>query len=90
MKLSVILTAFFTNAWCATSPISNIGLREYMARGIGILTQRRLINAGFHRKTKRKQGKAIAVKSLMETLKKAQQAADTFEKMMAKVNTYKF
>jgi len=90
MKLSILLTTFFTNALCVTSPITNASLREYMARGIRIRSQRRLINAGFHRKRQPYQGKAIGAKTLMQRLQKAQQAANTFAQMMAKVNTYKY
>jgi len=92
MKLSIILSTFFTTALCVTSPVTNAALREYMARGIRIRSQRRLINAGFHRKRQPnpKQGKAIGARNLMQRLQKAQQTADTFAQMMEKANTYKY
>ena len=91
MKVLVVFTICIAAVVGVTSPITEIALREYMAKSHHRGSQRRLMQTGYHRRrpTNRNYGKIISMGSLMQQLERAQKATDTFARMKNIVESYK-
>ena len=92
MKLSSIISLFLSLITAVPAPITDAGLREYMAQRTVLRTQQRLMRNNYHR-IRRPNGlersRAICIDDLLKKIYKSQNAAQTMAKMIAITNRYK-
>ena len=92
MKLSSIFSIFLSLIAAVPAPITDAGIREYMAQRMVLRTQQRLMRNNYHRIRRPngvKASRAISVENLLKNIYNAQKAAQTMAKMIAITNGYK-
>ena len=92
MKLLSIFSIFFSRIAAVPAPITDAGLREYMAQRMVLSNQQRAMRNNYRRIGRPngvKRSRAICLDDLLKKIYKAQKAAQTMAKMTAITNGYK-